>query len=140
MHFMKTAVFGVILALTLAACGRESDDPAPSPTQLSPTPLPTLTWTPLPTTTVVPVESTQAQLPSATPLPTLEVLVGLAEGQEIDPPVNIDLPDGWQRFNLVQLYQDLFNDLRLVPATVYVGSIQRRVLAAHRIYRHAMGV
>lgn len=123
MRFVNMAICGMFLAIALAACGGESDASPPSPTSVPPTLLPTLTWTPLPTNPTVPLEPTEIQGPTPTPEPTAQILVDLAEGQEIDPPVRIALPEGWQQYNRVQLYKDLDGNLRLVPATIYVGPV-----------------
>jgi len=70
---------------------------------------------------------------SATPTPTpqpdpeateepLELIIEPAEGQEIPPPIEIDLPDAWQRGNGTALVQDVLG-LQLVPFTVYTGPV-----------------
>ena len=55
--------------------------------------------------------------------PTLQFMVEPAEGQEIDPPLDIDLPANWAAHNGTLLIQDIDAHLRLIPYTAYRGPV-----------------
>ncbi len=52
----------------------------------------------------------------------LNFVLEAVEGQEIDPPVTIELPEEWLSGNGTALVQDVFG-LQLVPFTVYTGPV-----------------
>lgn len=110
------------MALILAACGGNEDSPPTATLTL----VPTSTNTPQPTATTpaaaAPTAST-VEPPTETPLPTVELVVEAAEGEEADPPIAIDLPDDWLYGNGVQSIQDIDGMVRLVPFTKYVGPV-----------------
>jgi hypothetical protein len=55
-------------------------------------------------------------------LDDLEIIIEAAEGQEIDPPLTLDLPDDWQSGNGTAVIQDIFG-LQLLPFTLYTGPV-----------------
>lgn len=111
-----------LIALLLTACGGLGD-PTAVPTVV-PTLVPTDTAAPPPTAThtAAPVTSA-APDPEADAEPTIQFIVEPAEGQEIDPPLDIALPSGWTAYNGTQLIQDIDASLRLIPFTVYRGPV-----------------
>jgi hypothetical protein len=109
----------LVMVLILAACGG-GEDPTPTVTL---TPVPTSTNTPQPTATTPAAAPTLIETPTETPLPTIELVVEAAEGEEADPPIAIDLPDDWLSGNGVQSIQDIDGMVRLVPFTKYVGPV-----------------
>ena len=61
--------------------------------------------------------------PESTPeITDIIIVIEPSEGQEIDPPISITLPDGWISQNGTLLIQDI-TGLRLLPYTVYSGDI-----------------
>ncbi|TVR24345.1 MAG: hypothetical protein EA396_01660 [Anaerolineaceae bacterium] len=52
----------------------------------------------------------------------LDFVLEAAEGQEIDPPITLELPDDWLSANSTVAIQDVFG-LQLVPFTVYAGPV-----------------
>lgn len=77
--------------------------------------------------------SVNAQTITPTPEPDDDEIIGIdtealdfvleaAEGQEIDPPLTLELPDDWLSANSTVAIQDVFG-LQLVPFTVYAGPV-----------------
>ncbi len=129
MRHRLTAAIIALIALLLAACGGSAD----------PTPVPTTPPTLVPTDTVPPptaIIATDAPSPAATngesaaetvesadAEPTIQFVIEPAEDQEIDPPLDIDLPAGWLAQNGTLLVQDIDANLRLIPYTAYRGPV-----------------
>ncbi len=108
----------IFCLFVLAACGGDETTPTPI-NALIPT-----VMTPVPTSTDTPVPS-ETTVPSVTPVPTAttEVIeIMPAPGQEVAPPLTIDLPGDWQFQHAVQQVQDL-DGLRLLPFTLYQGPV-----------------
>jgi hypothetical protein len=59
--------------------------------------------------------------PEATP-EVVNIIIEPSEGQEIDPPISITLPDGWQAQNGTIVVQDIVG-LRVLPFTAYIGDV-----------------
>lgn len=120
MRTFKLALLGMLVVVSLAACGGES---TPTPTStLTASPVPTSTYTPMPTTTPPP---TNTPPPTQTPAPitTVEVIMEVDQGQEIPPPIRIVLPEGWSQQDYMHLYADIDGQYRLLPFTTYRGSV-----------------
>jgi hypothetical protein len=83
--------------------------------------VPTLTATPIPTLQDVP---TLVPTPEDTPLPEDEpIIIEPLLGEEIAPPLDIDIPDEWlQGFNAITI-NDLDGRLRSIPLAVYTGPV-----------------
>ena len=60
--------------------------------------------------------------PTATLTPA-QILLAVEEGQEIEPPIQITLPAGWEHIYRVHVYEDFDGEFRLVPAAVYHGPV-----------------
>jgi len=76
--------------------------------------------------------SAQITIPTATPDPEMTaeatpevvtVVIQASEGQEIDPPISIELPEGWVSRNSAVAVQDVMG-LRVLPFTLYAGRVQ----------------
>ncbi|MFW5748837.1 MAG: hypothetical protein ACOCYT_04405 [Chloroflexota bacterium] len=94
-------IVGVVLSRAVPAAGQQ--EPTPTPPNI-PYALPFLR-TPLPPTE-----------------PPPDFVIAPAEGQEIDPPISIELPDDWVSLNNTVMIRDL-TGLRLIPFTVYTGPV-----------------
>jgi hypothetical protein len=120
------SVFVLLICLSLvllAACDALTGE-QPEPTA-TPTLLPSLTPTASPTATVTAIPDDP--LPQDEPQDALDdeyaqMVIEAAQGQEIDPPVEIALPEGWRQFNATQVIQDVAGPY-LVPFTVYTGPV-----------------
>jgi hypothetical protein len=124
MRYRPIAAIMALIALLLSACGG-SADPTPVPTN-PPTLVPTDTATPPPAPTSTPQPTDPADdvaIDDPDAEPTLQFMVEPAEGQEIDPPLDIDLPANWAAHNGTLLIQDIDAHLRLIPYTVYRGPV-----------------
>ncbi|MDX2076931.1 MAG: hypothetical protein SFZ02_10900 [bacterium] len=66
-------------------------------------------------------EITPEITPEATP-EVINIIIEPSEGQEIDPPISITLPEGWRSQNGTIVVQDIIG-LRVLPFTVYVGEV-----------------
>ncbi len=69
--------------------------------------------------------------PEITPEATDEVeditiIIEPSEGQEIDPPITIELPEGWVSQNGTIVVQDL-TGLRVLPYTIYAGLVNEGI-------------
>jgi hypothetical protein len=109
----------------LAACDALTGG-QPEPTA-TPTLLPSLTPTASPTAAQIPTATPDDPLPQAEPEETpavedIQMIIEAAAGQEIDPPIEIVLPEGWGRFNATQVIQDIAGPY-LVPFSVYTGPV-----------------
>jgi hypothetical protein len=61
--------------------------------------------------------------PEVTPeIESVTIEIEASEGQEIDPPIMIELPDGWVSQNSTIVIQDLMG-LQVLPFTIYAGLI-----------------
>lgn len=61
--------------------------------------------------------------PEVTPeIESVTIEIEASEGQEIDPPLTIDLPEGWVSLNSTLVIQDI-TGLRILPYTIYAGLV-----------------
>lgn len=115
---------------SLAACGGSSEPatstPPPSIPTIESTLVPTLTFTPIPTlqaedysfdiatmqVAIIPEETEDA----------LQFVVSPNEEEAMDPPIELNAPDGWQYGNLVTPVEDIIG-YRLIPTTIYRGPV-----------------
>jgi hypothetical protein len=118
----SVVVLLICLSLVLlAACDALADE-QPQPTA-TPTLLPSLTPTASPTTAPIATATPDDPLPQdALEDEYAQMVIEAAQGQEIDPPVEIALPEGWRQFNATQVIQDVAGAY-LVPFTVYSGPV-----------------
>ncbi|MCL4254350.1 MAG: hypothetical protein KJ043_11295 [Anaerolineae bacterium] len=75
----------------------------------------------IPTATPDP-EMTAEMTPESTP-EVVTVVIEASEGQEIDPPITIELPEGWVSRNSAVAVQDVMG-LRVLPFTLYAGRVE----------------
>lgn len=121
-----------LIGCLLVACGGDSEESAPT---LAATLAPSLTFTPFVTETPIATpagvnaEATEAVLsPEETEEPEVQFVVEAAEGEAIDPPVSVVMPEGWVTQNNTALVQDIFMDeargnLRVIPFSYYTGPV-----------------
>jgi hypothetical protein len=110
-------IFTLIVSLILTACGGD----APEPTALPVIP-PTLTL--VPTLQASPLPTLQPSItpePDVTPSETPIVVEAVSE-EEIEIPLTMDLPEGWQYGSGVRMFNDI-GDLRIVPFGFYTGPV-----------------
>lgn len=105
----------VIAALLLAACA-----PAATPT-ITPSLVPTASSTPQPTSTRVEPEATATLEVTAAPTPIIVTLPAVT-GEELPPPLDIALPEGWQYGYNVLALNDV-DAIQAVPVAVYTGPV-----------------
>jgi hypothetical protein len=126
MRLSKLFVLGIFFVFFVAACGSDSNDPVPTtapPTSIPATLVPTLTATLFPTATAIPTLIPPTDQPAFTPQPTIQVLIEAEEGQAIDPPIRIAIPEDWEQVNRMHVYQEVDSSLHLVPVTLYTGPV-----------------
>ena len=80
-----------------------------------------------PTPTPQPASPADLFAPPATPDPestpeVIQVFIQGAEGQELDPPIVIKLPENWQALNSTIAIEDIIG-LRVYPYTLYTGPV-----------------
>jgi hypothetical protein len=122
---MRSWCYMMCVLLLLAACSGESAPPTSTVT-----PVPTLTDTPLPPSPTPALPPAVSEETPEVVLPedgedegeVVEIIVQAAEGQEIDPPLSITLPEGWGRANIVQPVEDVLG-FTLIPSTIYGGPV-----------------
>jgi hypothetical protein len=83
------------------------------------------TQTPTPTPEAIPTSLTVTLEDGETveiSTENLEFILEAAEGQEIEPPMTLDLPEDWMSGNGTAVIQDIFG-LQLLPFTIYTGPV-----------------
>lgn len=97
----------LIVCLMFATVGQVSAE--------TPTPAPE----PRPTAVIITINEDN---PVEIPIEELNFILEAAEGQEIDPPMTLDLPEDWLWGNGTAVIQDVFG-LQLLPFTIYTGPV-----------------
>jgi hypothetical protein len=108
----------LVVILLLAACSGTSPTATPTATD-TPTAVPTATDTP----TLAPSDTPE---PSATPTETetpIPIEVDQLAGEDVPPPLTIDLPAGWKQGTDSMTIADIDGALRTIPVAVYTGSV-----------------
>lgn len=128
---MRILLLVTISLITLAACGGSSEPEAtPLPTNAPAadvTLVPTLTFTPIPTLQPedfsFEIATVQAVVgPEETEEPVQFVVAPNPEDQ-MEPPIQLTAPDGWQVGHLVSPVQDLVG-YRMIPVSIYRGPVE----------------
>ncbi len=109
---MRIVVVLILISLFAGACtGRVT-----LTSTLIPSPVPSPTASPLPTLRPAST-STASPTPTSTP-----ILIDPLTGAEIEPPLDIDLPEGWRLGYDSFLFSDL-GDLTVIPLAIYRGPV-----------------
>ena len=110
----------IVALLVMVGCSGSGSDPTSTPTN-TPTLLPSLTPTIAPSATPFPTLEPQPEV-TVEPTDLIEIVVEGSEGAEVPPPINIQLPEGWDQIDGTQPVMDI-QGLTAYPFTIYFGPV-----------------